>query len=346
MNQVGIEGIAYYLPETVLTNEDIACMFPEWDPKRAERITGIKERRLEKEETAASDMALAAAQNLISEYRLDKSQIDFIIVVTQSADYRMPATACIMQDKLGLPTSTGAMDINLGCSGYIYGLATAKALVETNVARKVLLVTVEKTSFFMHPKDSTLRALQGDAATATLVSKENIVAAIDETDFGTDGSAYENIIVPYGGTAEHRERARAVTQGQYPYPDHVNMKGLEIFNFSVGTVPKTIDRALSKNGLELEDIRYFVLHQANKIILKTIGDSLKIPEEKLPMNIDKVGNTSSCSIPILLADILSPEKGKATAAGDRILLCGFGVGLSWGTTVLTVADKRQFNSER
>ncbi len=274
-------------------------------------------------------MSVMAANKIFDKNTLDKDLIDFVIVVTQSADYRMPATACIVQDKLGLSRNIGAMDINLGCSGYVYGLAVAKALVNSDMAKRVLLIAVEKTSFFLHPEDVTLRTLQGDAATATIISRENVIASIDATDFGTDGSGYDDIIVPYGGSAELIERAKGE---QYQYPDFVNMKGMEIFNFSVETVPVTVRDTLAKNKLNLEEIDFFLFHQANKIMIDTIATSMQIPPEKVPMNIATVGNTSSCSIPILLTDLLAERK---PAAGARLLLCGFGVGLSWATTIMT-----------
>ena len=334
MSQAGIAAIDCYLPQRILANAEIAKQFPEWDPKRAERITGVRERRVEPAETPASDMALQAARNLLDNYNIPKETIDFVIVITQSGDYVLPATACILQHKLGLSTSTGAMDVNLGCSAYVYGLATAKGLVESGAARNVLLVTVEKTSFAMHPEDITLKVLQGDAATATLVSKENVFADICAMDFGTDGSGYDNIIVPCGGSAEIYE-TKQPQFAEFPHPHHVNMKGMNIFNFSVSAVPKTLTRCLEKNGLSLDEIDHFVFHQANKIILDTIGSVLKIPREKIQTNIETVGNTSSCSIPLLLCDM---KNQGALKPQDRVMLCGFGVGLSWSSAVLKVVS--------
>jgi 3-oxoacyl-[acyl-carrier-protein] synthase-3 len=280
-------------------------------------------------------MAVRAAEKLFETTGTPKDEIDFTIVVTQSGDYRMPATACLVQDRAGLPQSSGAMDINQGCAGYVYGLAAAKALTENGSARKVLLITVEKTSFFLHPEDSTLRLLQGDAAAATLISPDG-AAEIGAADFGTDGSRCDNIIVPYGGSAEAMERENGA-DARYAYPEFVNMKGMEIFNFSVTTAPKTIIAALQKNGLELNDIDYYLFHQANSMIVDAIGTSMKIPAEKIPMNIDRVGNTSSCSIPLLLDELMREKK---PAYGSKILLCGFGVGLSWAATVLSIREAR------
>jgi 3-oxoacyl-[acyl-carrier-protein] synthase-3 len=333
MQKAGINGIACYLPERKITNEDFAKMFPNWNVPRAEQITGIKERRIEEANVPASEMAVRAALKLFETINANRSSVDFVIVVTQSGDYRSPATACLLQNRLGLPRSTGAMDINQGCSGYMYGLATAKALAESCIAQKILLITVEKTSFFVHQADPTMRLLQGDAATATLITCDDATMGIGVTDFGTDGSGFENIIVPYSGSAETMEREKDTAGARYAHPECVNMKGLEIFNFSVSSVPETINAALGKNGMKQSDIDYFVFHQANKIIITTIAEKMNIPLDKIPMNLERVGNTSCCSVPLLLSEIYNE---KMPQPGSNILLCGFGVGLSWASTVLTV----------
>jgi 3-oxoacyl-[acyl-carrier-protein] synthase-3 len=335
MKRAGIEAMAYYLPEHAITNDDLAKAHPDWNVERAERATGIKSRRMEEHNVPASAMAVHAAKKLFEMTRTPKAEIDFTIVVTQSGDYRMPATACLVQDRLGLPQSSGAMDINQGCAGYIYGLAVAKALAENGSARKVLLITVEKASFFLHPDDSALRLLQGDAAAAALISPSG-AAAIGAFDFGTDGSRYDSIIVPYGGSAESMERENGADT-RYAYPEYVNMKGMEIFNFSVTAAPKTIIATLQKNGLKPDDVDYYLFHQANGMIVKTIGTTMKIPSEKIPMNLDRVGNTSSCSIPLLLEELIREKKPRR---GSNILLCGFGVGLSWAATVLSIREGR------
>ena len=258
MGGAGIDGIASYLPKRVITNRDLAEAFPGLNMARAERATGIKARHAEDASTPASDMAIRAAEALFEKIREDRNSIDFVIVVTQSADYRMPATACLVQGRAGLPKSAGAMDICQGCAGYIYGLATAKSFAESGVARKILLITVEKTSFFLYEKDSALRLLQGDAATATLISGHGRLAELGAFDFGTAGSGFAGIIVPYGGSAEPRERAAAEEGPKYAHHEFVNMKGLDVFNFSVETVPVTINAALRKNGLAPDDVDYFV----------------------------------------------------------------------------------------
>lgn len=326
----GIESLEYWLPDSVIRNEDLAAEFTDWDPQKAFRATGIRERRFGAE--PASEMAVRAAERLLDAHGTNRDDIDFLLLVTQTGDHQMPATACIVQNKLRLPLECGALDVNLGCSGYIYGLFLAKALLSSRQCRKILLLTVEKISH-LHPKDKSTRVLLGEAATATLLSCDNPVAVLGEFDLGTDGSGYSNLIVPAGGTALPRssETARETTDeyGNVRSQDTLYMNGMEIFNFSLRRAPKTIEATLRKNRLTLEDIALFVPHQANRTILETLRTKLDIDASRYCIDLERTGNTSSCSIPIALrnrTDTLRP--------GDNILLCGFGIGYSWGATVL------------
>jgi 3-oxoacyl-[acyl-carrier-protein] synthase-3 len=280
-------------------------------------------------------MALFVAEKIFRQ-DVKKEDIDFLIVVTQSADYRLPCTACVLHEKLGLGTSVGALDINLGCSGFVYGLILAKSLIQTGTARKVLLIAVEKSSFLVHPSDITLRNILGDAAAATVISGVGF-AEIGEGDYGTDGSGWRHIMVPAGGSArpcgDDTKTPAADLDGNLKYPEYEKMDGMEVFNFSVSRGPATIRAAIKKNGLSIDQIDYFLMHQANKLIIDTIAGSLKIPSWKAPLNISDVGNTSSCSIPILLADLKTAGKFQT---GHRVVLCGFGIGFSWASALLTI----------
>ncbi|GHV55835.1 3-oxoacyl-ACP synthase [Synergistales bacterium] len=335
-----IKDVAYYLPPNKVTNEDLKARFPSWNAKRAEKVTGVRERYVENPELAASDMSLIASQRLFDAGRVSKDDIDFVLLVTQSGDYRYPCTAGILQYKLGLGNSVGAFDINLGCSGFVYGLLAARSLVASGAAKNVLLATVEKTSFLCHKSDAALAGLFSDAAAATVVSSDGGIAAIGEFDVGTDGSGYDYIYIPVGGSAMPQADSASpespIAGEAGSHPEFANMKGLEVFDFSVKSVPITISKALERNKTDIRDIRYFVLHQANKIILDTIAANMGLPSEKMPTNIAEVGNTSSCSIPILLTDLIHGGRGDRLEKGDKLVLCGFGVGLSWGTTVITI----------
>lgn len=317
----GIEDISYDLPKRVVTNSELAEWFSSHNVARVEAATGVRTRHIEREDIPLSDMALRAANNLFARGKVQKDAIDFIIVVTQTGDCRMPATACIVQDKLGLRNAVGAYDINLGCSGYIYGLATASGLVTSGIATRVLLIAAEKPLSMARPDDAGLHFLHGDAATATVISGEQPVAEIGAFDLGTDGSGASALYAPYrDGDA----------------PGCTNMDGLAVFNFSTREAPESIRRALAKNNLKTEDISLFILHQASKVILDGVREFLGIDATLTPTNLDRVGNTSSASIPLILSDLLHGKQYPKPQRGAKILLSGFGVGLSWGSTILTV----------
>ena len=328
--QPGIEAIEYWLPPNVVANEDLAREFEDWDPQKAFRATGVRERHIGPE--SASDMVVNAAEKMFELHRIDRSSIDFLLLVTQSGDYQMPATACIVQDKLGLPQSCGAFDVVLGCSGYVYGLFLAKALLSSGSCRCVLLCTAEKVAH-LHPRDKSTRVLLGEGATATLLSSSDPIAMIGEFDLGTDGRGAFDLYVPAGGSALPRspETAREIVDesGNIRSQDTLYMNGMNIFSFSVREAPKTIEAALQKNGLTKDDVALFVPHQANKIILETLRTKLKVDPSRWCIDLERTGNTSSCSIPIALRNRM-----RELTPGDKVLLCGFGIGCSWGTTVL------------
>jgi 3-oxoacyl-[acyl-carrier-protein] synthase-3 len=337
MRSACIEAVSYYLPEHNVTNEELALEFPGWNSRRAGQITGIRNRRVESPGASASDMARFAAEKIFNR-NIKKDDVDFLIVITQSADYRLPCTACVLHEKLGMRASAGALDINLGCSGFVYGLIVAKSLVQSQTADNVLLVTVEKSSFLVHRDDVTLRNILGDAASAALISSAAGFAEIGESDYGTDGGGWRHILVPAGGSANPCGDATKTPlqdpDGNLKYPEYEQMDGMEVFNFSVKRAPLSIESTAAKNSLSLEQIDFFLLHQANRIIIDTIRDALKIPPEKVPVNISEVGNTSSCSIPILLTDM---KQAGQFRKGSKVVLCGFGVGLSWASTVISIS---------
>ena len=331
MKQPGIEAIEYWHPAGEVTNEDLLREFGDWDARKAYRVTGVRSRHIGDE--PLSDMAVAAAEKLFAVHAVDRATVDFLVVVTQTGDYLMPATACVVQNKLKLPLACGAFDVNLGCSGYVYGLAVAKSLLISGMATRLLLITAEKV-VHINPRDRSSRVLFGEAAAATLLSCENAMAALGEFDLGTDGAGYRNLIVESGGTALPRsaDTAREIVDeaGNIRSRDNLFMDGMEIFNFSMRTAPMTIRSALEKNGLTQEDIAFFVPHQANKMILETLRAKMDVPKERFCIDLENMGNTSSCTIPIALRDHM-----KNFQVDDKILLCGFGIGYSWGSTVLT-----------
>ena len=329
-----IKAISYYLPEGILSNEQLSEIYGDWTPEKISEKTGILRRHISAEGETAFDLAVKACKNLFKEHGIDPSQIDFILLATQSPDYFLPTTACILQDKLGIPKSAGALDFNLGCSAYIYGLALAKSLINSEVAKNILFVTTETYSKYLHPMDKSTRTIFGDGAAATLVSSYE-TDKIGTFVLGTDGSGAENLIISAGGS---RKPKNEVTKseilgdnGSIYTDENLYMNGPEIFNFTIREIPKCFYEVLNKNMLSVEDIDLFIFHQANKFMLNYLRKKLKIPEEKFYINLAEIGNTVSATIPIAIAMALSEKKIKK---GDKIMLVGFGVGLSWGATVI------------
>ena len=327
-----LNRIEYYLPETVLTNQDLEQEFPECSSSKISDKIGINQRHIAKPDETALDLAYMAASKLLQNF--DKSKIDFLLLCTQSPEYHLPTTACILQNKLGLNTSIGAIDYPLGCSGYVYGLAIATSLVQSNIAKNVLLVTAETYSKFLYPKDKANRSIFGDAATATIIT-ENDIDQILKFDLGTDGSGMAHLIVPNGGMRNKIEidPIEISDDNGTRTNNHLYMDGAAIFNFTIENIPNTINNCLNKNEMRMDDIDYFVFHQANKFMLNHLRKKFKIPAEKFYIDMANTGNTVSCTIPIALKDCF--DKG-LIKSGDKVLLCGFGVGLSWGTTIVKI----------
>lgn len=331
--KVFIKDIAYYLPEKVVTNEDLVKDFPEWSVEKIADKVGVRERRVVKEETA-TDLAICAAEMLFDKGLVQKKDIDFVILCTQSPDYKLPSSACIIQDKLGLSTNCGAFDFNLGCSGYEYGLAMAKGLIVGGVAKNVLLLTGETYNKYLHPRDKGNRTIFGDAATATVISTEGF-AEIGDFVLGTDGSGAKYLIVKSGG-ARHPESFSDLEfdEGGNPLSsDHLFMNGQEIFVFTLTKVPKMVKEVMAKNSLTMENVDLFIFHQANKYMLEHLRKKMKIEESRFFVNLEKVGNTVSSTIPIAICDAKEQDLLKG-----HVLLAGFGVGLSWGATILRIRN--------
>lgn len=332
--EVYIKDLAYYVPAEIIANEELVKLFPEWSVSKIAEKVGVMERRVASPAETASDLAYFAAEKLFSKGAVNKENIDFILFCTQSPDYILPPSACIIQDRLGLSTKCGAFDFNLGCSGYEYGLAVAKGLLLSGVASNVLLLTGETYNRFIHPRDKGNRTIFGDGASATVISSEGF-AEIGEFSLGTDGSGANHLMIKSGG-ARFPEKFNDLIYDEGGNPissDYLYMNGQEIFAFTLSRVPKMIKEVLAKNHLSKEEINLFVFHQANKYMLEHLRKKLMIPEDKFVNDLDKVGNTVSSTIPIALCD--ARDQGQLKG---NVLLAGFGVGLSWGATVLRISE--------
>jgi len=303
--------IAYYLPEGILGNKDLVRMYPEWTEEKVYSKTGISSRHVVGAEETALDLAEHAVRRLFEAKNMGGDCVDYLLLCTQSGEYRLPSSACLLQKRLGLANSIGAISFDHGCSGYIYGLSLAKGLVSGGMAKNVLLVTSETYTKYISPDDKSTRSIFGDGAAATLID-EVAAAKIGAFSFGTDGSGAEKLIVRDGT---------------------LFMDGPDIFNFTLDVVPKTMEDVLAKNNLTRDDIDLFVFHQANKFMLDTIRKVNGLPRDKFYVNLETTGNTVSSTIPIALKQLEDAGKLKP---GMKIMLMGFGVGLSWGATIITI----------
>jgi 3-oxoacyl-[acyl-carrier-protein] synthase-3 len=332
-----ITALSYYLPERVVTSNALQTENPTWDMERIVQKTGIECRRIAADGETAADMAFAAAERLFANSTVQRSEIDYLLFCTQSPDYVLPASACILQDRLRLPISCGAIDFNQGCSGYVYGLQLANALVSSGTARNVLLLTGETYSKYIHPQDRSVRVLFGDAATATVISANRRGARIVATEVGTDGSGRNNLIVPIGG-ARQRSSAEILPElsdenGNIRNAANLYMDGQELFAFTLKRVPALVSQLLTKAGRTVDEIDTYIFHQANAFMNEHLRAKMNLPKEKVPLSLRDVGNTVSNTIPITLSRISSQ-----LSPGNRVVLVGFGVGYSWGACLLDWAE--------
>jgi 3-oxoacyl-[acyl-carrier-protein] synthase-3 len=322
-----IGPISVFLPEKVETNDDLQNEFPSWNLDLIYSKTGIRARHIAAPDECASDLGVQAAEKLFSEHQIDRESIDFLLFCTQTPDYPLPTTACLMQDRLGLRTSCGALDFNLGCSGYVYGLSLADGLIRGGTARRILLVTAETYSKYIHKTDRSLRTIFGDGAAATLIeaSEEPTLKGFQ---FGTDGSGANTLTLTQSGirTPETAIQPRH----RHRWPSDLYMDGPSLINFTIGAIPELVENILSATGTAREEINLYIMHQATLKMLDQLRQRLELPEEKLPIVLENVGNTVSSTIPIVIDHLRTNNQ---VSAGDTNLLIGFGVGLSWAGCV-------------
>jgi 3-oxoacyl-[acyl-carrier-protein] synthase III len=332
-----IAAIAYHLPETVLDNAELARLNPRFRADKITAKTGIDRRHVAALGETASDLAVHAAERLFAETGAAPLDIDYLIFCTQAPDYVLPTSACLIHRRLVLRPGTGALDINLGCSGFVYGLGLAQGLIQSGQARRILLLTADTYSKFIDVDDLGVRSIFGDGAAATLIVAETEGAAgLGPFVYGTDGKGAEHLIVPTGGAREPEGAADAgyeIGTGERRRGRPLHMNGPEVFNFTLGAVPALVHETLAKAELGLDDIDLFVFHQANATMLEALRRKLAIPHEKFFVDLEG-GNTVSSTIPMALRRAV--EAG-ALRTGMRVMLVGFGVGYSWAATTLTWA---------
>ncbi len=323
MQFAAIGPIAIYLPEKVEDNDFLGAQFPKWDMPLIYRKTGVRQRHIAAPDQCASDLGVAAAERLFAEYDIDRSTIDFLLFCTQTPDYLLPTTSCLMQDRLRLPTSIGALDFNLGCSGFVYGLSLAEGLLRSGSARRVLLVTAETYSKYIDPTDRSLRTIFGDGAAATLVEPSD-EPSLGSFIFGTDGRGADTLMVTEGGA---RSQAHAIQpRKRKRWPSSLYMDGPELVKFSLEAVPPLIERVLAGAKWTRQDVDLYLMHQATRFMLEHLRERLSLDHQHTPEALEQYGNTVSSTIPILIRDL---RQSGRLRPGKQTVLVGFGVGLSW-----------------
>ena len=295
---------------------------------------GIRTRRVAPSGISGSDLGFAAAERLLAKHHIDRASIDLLIFCTQSPDYWLPTTACILQDRLGLGPCA-AFDINLGCSQYVYALSVAHSMIVAKCSNRALVITGDTMSHFVNPLDRSVVPLMGDAGTATLVGPAGAGEGFLGFELGTDGSGHQHLMIPAGGAriplSDETGIETTDAEGNVRSKENLFMNGVAIFHFAISTVPGVIRSLLGKLQLRVEDIDLYLFHQANKYMLDHICKKMGIPGNKTHFYIEDIGNTSGSSLPVVLGDAL--QRGKIRP-GSKVLIIGFGVGLSWGATVV------------
>jgi 3-oxoacyl-[acyl-carrier-protein] synthase-3 len=337
MIQAKILCSSFYLPAQTLENEELSALYPGWSASKILEKTGIRCRHIAAPGETASDLAYAAAEQLFSRHSIARDSVDYMIFCTQTPDYFLPSSSCILQDRLGLPRACGAVDVNQGCSGFVYCLSLAKGLIESDQARRVLVLTADTYSKLIHPMDKSVRTIFGDAGAATLVdSVESPGAKISPCVFGTDGRGAEKLIVATGAFRETRNEESGIViddqSGTRRARDNLYMDGADVLAFSLREIPPVVDRLLERERKTFSEVDHFIFHQGSKLMLEMLRKKLSIPAEKFVIDLEETGNTVSSTLPIALTRL----QDRGVLPESTVMLIGFGVGYSWAGTIVSV----------
>lgn len=337
---ISISGISTVVPKNVLNLESLSSIYGQEDVRKIIATTGIKEVRIADNETTASDLCYQAAQYLIEQMDIVKDDIDGLIFVSQTNDYILPQTSNVLQSRLGLNENVFCLDIRLGCSGYVVGLFQASLLIESGACKNVLLLAGDTTSKIINPKDKSLRMVFGDAGSATIIASGSDCIGFK---IHNKGSGFSELIIPAGG---FRKPISSLTSNENTDQDgnvrsdnDLYMNGTEIFNFAINKVPSLIDGLLKIAKWSKTEVDLFLFHQANNFMVEYLKRKLKIITEKVPLGVENYGNTGPCSIPLLLSHI----SGKQFSS-DKVIMCGFGVGLSWAGCYTNLSKTKIFKT--
>ncbi len=329
MKFASVGPIAIHLPETVEDNGRLASQFPDWNMDLVYAKTGVRTRYIAAEGECASDLGVAASEKLFGGHGIDRRTVDFLLFCTQTPDYPLPTTACLVQDRLGLPTSIGALDFNLGCSGFVYGLSLADGLIRSGAAERVLLITAETYSKYIDPADRSLRTIFGDGAAATLIEAAS-EPSLGSFVFGTDGRGADALMVTEGGARP--DQLALKPRKRKRWSSRLYMDGPELVDLTLDVVPPLVERVLAAAGLTREGVDFYLMHQATLLLLEKLRAKLEVDERLAPAHLEDYGNTVSSTIPFMMHDL---RKAGRLRPGKRSLLIGFGVGFSWAGCVWT-----------
>ena len=335
---IGIAGISCAVPKNLVTVDSFIPVFGTEITNKFTAGTGIRSMYKALPEQTASDLAVAAAENLLSHITIDKQDIGAMILVTQSPDYRRPSSASVVQKRLDLPIDCSCMEINLGCSGFVYGLQTAMSLMTSSDIKYTLLLMGETASKLVDPKDKSIVMMYGDAGAAVLLTRQP--EANTTTILRSDGNRFKAIVLPAGGFRDMypgHERFMCSDGIERTLYD-IFMDGTSVFSFSITDVPQALKDYLQLTGTTVQDYDTFVFHQANQFIIKQLTRKMKLPKENVPISLDRYGNTGGISIPLTLCDAF----GTVNAGKKHALMCGFGIGLSWGVTYAMIDTETVF----
>jgi 3-oxoacyl-[acyl-carrier-protein] synthase III len=334
INDIAIKGISCCVPKNTERNIDLGILSEE-EIKKFIEATGIEERRIAPQGICTSDLCCEAAEKLIKDLNWEKEEIEILVFVSQTADYILPVSAAILQDRLGLSTNCVAFDVPLGCSGYVYGISIIASMMKATGMKKGLLLAGDTSSKLLSKSDKSTVPLFGDGGSATAFEIDEKANRIF-FDFGTDGSGFKTIIVKDGGSRKRVDSSSLIYQTIEPGIERnacqLVLDGMDVFSFGITQAPKTVNKLIEKFEIDKEAIDHFVFHQANLMMNKMIVKKLKLPVEKVPYSLKKFGNTSSTTIPLT---IVTELKEKLTNTTQDLIICGFGVGLSWGTAKIT-----------
>lgn len=318
---LSIRKISYHLPKKIQTNAQLKVKYPHWNVDQVQDKTGILQRYISDHEETSLDLGVSASRKFFKEYGVPRQEIDALLFVSQTPDYALPPSSCILQEKLSLRQQILALDINLGCSGFVNSLAVASSLLQSNTSNNCLIICAETYSKFIDQNDRTNKMIFSDASAACLVEKNNSESYIGNFSFGCDGTGARELIVEGSGARDILDRNQ----------QKLFMNGPAILLFTLSQVPILLKKTLNNNGLSLNDIDLFIFHQASKLVLELLCEKIGIEKHKTFSNLEQKGNTVSCSIPIALKDAFLEKK---LIPGNKVLIIGFGVGYSLGSTII------------